>query len=82
MRLLQDFVEGKPLAEKFVAAYCLGSWLPEAMFLGEGTPFRQVFSECGNYCLVGQHTQTVNLRIVSTTKPLGRQPRGKSQVLG
>ena len=43
IRLLQEFVEAKPLAEKFVAAYCLGSWLPEAMFLGESAPFRQVF---------------------------------------
>ena len=42
MRLLQDFVERKPLAEKFVAAYCLGSWLPEAMFLGTGAAFKQV----------------------------------------
>ncbi|KAJ1472334.1 hypothetical protein T484DRAFT_3440094 [Baffinella frigidus] len=42
MRLLQEFVEAKPLAEKFVAAYCLGSWLPEAMFLGKGAAFKQV----------------------------------------
>ena len=44
IRLLQQFVEAKPLAEKFVAAYCLGSWLPEAMFMGKLAPFRQVFS--------------------------------------
>jgi hypothetical protein len=42
VRLLQELVEGKPLAAKFVAAYCLGSWLPEAMFLGKGAPFKQV----------------------------------------
>ena len=42
VRLLQEFVEAKPLADKFVAAYCLGSWLPEAMFLGKGAAFKQV----------------------------------------
>ena len=40
--LLQELVEAKPLAEMFVAAHCLGSWLPETMCLGQGAPFKQV----------------------------------------
>ena len=75
LRLLQEFVEAKPLAEKFVAAYCLGSWLPEAMFLGKGAAFKQVatsskWPSSGSVYLRSkvegfvQRSQHVNLRVV------------------
>eukprot|EP00928_Gymnodinium_smaydae_P024094 TRINITY_DN19615_c0_g1_i2.p1 TRINITY_DN19615_c0_g1~~TRINITY_DN19615_c0_g1_i2.p1 ORF type:complete len:292 (-),score=44.63 TRINITY_DN19615_c0_g1_i2:177-1052(-) len=42
MRLLQDYVEGKPLYKQLVAVYAIAAWVPVSMFEGDIAVFKDV----------------------------------------